>query len=232
MLLASFLSFGLFSGKLLALGSAVCLLVIGAGLVTGRRHRSGTAPAAPAMSIHPADLEANARFELSALMLRGERLDAASQVRWVLAAVRPQAEARHVRLEAAVRPGLAVWLDPRAFRKLMVDIVGQAVAAAPGGKVLVTGGEHGGRAQLAVVHDGPAPERGTVELALRSATEIVAFHGGSLEVDVRPGQGVTAIVRLPAFVGAPTRATAAGSAGLATPRSADGAVTEALLGSS
>jgi hypothetical protein len=152
---------------------------------------------APLPEVHPADLDRITRFELGSLTLRGERLDVAGEVRWVLAALRPRAAFGLVRLEVAVQPGLALWLDPRACRKLLIDVVGQAIEAAPTGRVLVTAFTHGGRVQIGVSNDCAVLPREAAETALRSVREIVAFHGGSLEVDSRAGQGITTVIRLP-----------------------------------
>ena len=233
---ASFMNFGVAGGEILALGLLAGLILLGVNALTAAGTPAAPSRAAGEPGIPAAEIEQIARYEWSALTLRGERLDVAGEVRWVLSAVLPQAVERSVRLEAAIRPDFAIWLDPRAFRKVLSDIVVQAVAAAPGGKILVTGGDHGGRAQIAVTHDGTASARATAELALRGATEIVAFHGGTLEVDGRAGRGMTTIIRLPAFVAAPVRAQAPAQPQAAPPQVAaprvDAPMTEALLGSS
>ena len=69
--------------------------------------------------------------------------------------------------------------------------VGHAIEAAPTGRVLLTAFRMAAGCSSACLNDCAVLPREAAETALRSATEIVAFHGGSLEVDSRAGQGMT-----------------------------------------
>jgi hypothetical protein len=174
------------------------------------RNRAGTlakqdAPDGP-------ELEEILHYEPGLLSFRGERLDVATEARWAMSALAGRAARLGSRLELAVSPGLAVWMDPRAFRKLLAEIVAQAIGAAPCGRVLLTAAPHGGRVQIGVSHDSPAASREALETALRPAAEIAALNGGTLEVTVRAGQGGTVRVRLPEPAANPAPATDAAAA--------------------
>jgi hypothetical protein len=94
-------------------------------------------------------------------------------------------------------------MDRRAFRKLLVEMLAQAIGAAPCGRVLLTAGPRGGRVQIGVSHDGPVVAREAVETALRASAEIAALNGGTMDVTVRAGQGVTVLARLPQLADPP-----------------------------
>jgi hypothetical protein len=147
------------------------------------------------------------RFEPSMLNSRGERLDVAAEANWALAALAGRAARKGVRLELAISPGLALWMDPRAFRKLLVEIAARAIGDAACGRVLLTGCRHGGRVQIGISHDGPPAGREELETALRPSTEIAALNGGTLEVSLRTGQGATVLVRMPEPAPAPAPAS-------------------------
>ena len=104
---------------------------------------------------------------------------------------------RRVRLEIAIQPGLSVQADPRGFHRALVCLLENAIGHAPGGKVLVGGMRHGGRIQIAVLDDGQGPNRLEQAADLRSVEGIVALHGGTLQIESRPGQGTLVVLRLP-----------------------------------
>jgi len=126
-----------------------------------------------------------------------------------------------VRLEIAMQQDLAVRADPRGFRLALLGILENAIGHTPCGKVLVGGARHGGCIQIAVLDDGQGPERLVQEAALRPVERIVALHGGTLQVDTRPGRGTMVILRLPEPVMPPVAPTVAQAAGAATPAVAD-----------
>ena len=196
-------------------GSFPWLLAAGtvAGLLgTAAFRRSSAPPVAQTAAPNP-ELDETRRFEPSILACRGEQLSVASEARWAMAALAAEAQRRGVRLEVAVAPGLRAWMDPRAFRKLLVEMIAHAIDAAPYGRVLLAAGAHGGRVQIGVTHDGPAGTRKSVEGTLRPVSDIAAMTGGTFEVIARAGHGATVLVRLPepttATVRAPQPAAAA-----------------------
>ncbi len=112
--------------------------------------------------------------------------------------------ARHrVRLEIAIQPELSVRADPAGFRRALIGLLENAIFQAPGGKVLVGGTRHGGRIQIAVLDDGGGASRPEQAAALRSVEQIVALHGGTLQIENRPGQGTLVVLRLPEPLAAP-----------------------------
>lgn len=114
-----------------------------------------------------------------------------------------------VQLQIAVQPYLAVHADPCGFRRALVAVLEKAIAHAPCGKVMLGGTRHGGRIQIAVLDDGHGPDRQTQEAALRPVERIVALHGGTLQIEVRPGQGSLVILRLPEPAAAQAKPTTA-----------------------
>ena len=150
------------------------------------------------------------------LSFRGERLDVATEAHWAMTVLAGRAARQGVGLELAVSPGLAVWMDPRAFRKLLVETVAQAIARRPGPGPADRGARMAEEVQIGVSHDGVAAPREALETALRPSTEIAAMNGGTLEVKVRAGQGATVLVRMPE----PTAHPAQASNATATPTAA------------
>ena len=146
--------------------------------------------------------------ERGTVRFHGERLEIASEAEWAMTALTGRAAAKGVTLKVALVPGLAVWMDKRSFRRLLVELISRAIADAACGHVLLTGCRHGGRVQIAVSHDGPPASREMLEAALRSSTEIAALNGGTLEVKICPGQGATVLVRMPEPAAASTPVSA------------------------
>ncbi len=209
--------FGVF-GEMLVLGAAGSVVWFVGNLMMPRLPPAVVPGpvSAPMPDVHPADLDRVTGFELGSQTTRSERLDVASEIRWVLAALKPRASFGLVRLEVAVQPGLALWLDQRACRKLLIEAVGHAIEAAPTGRVLVTAFSHGGRVQIGVSNDCAVLPRAAAETALRSATGIAALNGGSLQIDARAGQGMTTTIRLPPYAQpAPSPAAPAAAASAA-----------------
>jgi signal transduction histidine kinase len=131
-----------------------------------------------------------ASFASSLLDIRREALEALREVDGLAA--------RHrVRLQIAIQPDLAVRADPRGFRRALIDLLENAIGHAPGGKVLLGARRHGGRVQIAVLDDGQGRDRREQEAVLRPVERIVALHGGTLQIETRPGQGTLVVLRLP-----------------------------------
>ena len=192
-------SFGILGGgglTSLALLSAAASSVLGFAAL-----RNGSKALVRGSIADSPELEQISRFEPGMLAFRGERLDVRAEAHWTLSELAPRAAYAGVQLRQAIAPGLAVWMDRRAFRKLLVGLLEQAIGEAPCGQVLLTAGSHGGRVQIAVSHDAPASTRQALETALRPAMEIAALNGGTVEVIVRAEDGATVVVRLPGVAG-------------------------------
>jgi signal transduction histidine kinase len=136
-------------------------------------------------------------FDLGRMPFVGGVLDVAAEVRDVLAQLAAEAARHLVRLEFAVQPELSVHADRLALRAVLSELVGNAVEHAPGGRVLVSAVRLGGRVQIAVIDDGAGPEAALQEAALREVAQVVALQGGTIDVEVHPGEGTTVLVRLP-----------------------------------
>lgn len=123
-------------------------------------------------------------------------LGVAAAVRAALARVRPEARQRLVRLEMAVPDDLVVRLDADAFDRILAALLVTAIRAAPAGRVLLTGGRRGGRVEVAVAGDGGTADRDSLTADLRRASELLALHGGTLEVRCIPDAGAVFVARL------------------------------------
>lgn len=124
-------------------------------------------------------------------------LDVAAEIRTVLNRLDRRTRDQRVKFTLAVEPALAARAEPAAFRQALSDLIEHALRRAPGGAVLVTAGRSGGRVQVAVSDDGLISEEPAAESALRATSQLLALHGGTLEIDNHPGEGMTALMRLP-----------------------------------
>jgi signal transduction histidine kinase len=133
-----------------------------------------------------------------------------------------------VQLAVAVAPSVpAIAADPGQLEQVLVNLLINACdACSAGGHVSARAGAGEGSVEIAISDDGCgiAPEhlssvldpffttkkrgQGT-GLGLTIAADIVKNHGGSLEIESRPGSGTTVRVRLPAATAATATATAA-----------------------
>jgi signal transduction histidine kinase len=145
--------------------------------------------------------------------LAPESVDLGALVEDVAGRARPLAEARGVRLEAAAPGAGTAVVDPAQLRQALDNLVRNAVEATPAGGLvrLAARREAGGRAvevtdtgrgigpdELPRIFDlyfTTKPEGTGVGLAVTQ--QIVTAHGGTIEVDSRPGAGTTMTVRLP-----------------------------------
>ncbi|HSD30040.1 MAG TPA: ATP-binding protein, partial [Vicinamibacteria bacterium] len=146
--------------------------------------------------------------------LAPEPVDLGALVNDVAVGARPLAEARGVRLEAAASGTGTAVVDPAQLRQALDNLVRNAVEATPAGGLvsLAARREDDGHAievrdtgrgiepdQLPRIFDlyfTTKPEGTGVGLAVTQ--QIVTAHGGTIEVDSRPGAGTAMTVRLPA----------------------------------
>ncbi len=126
---------------------------------------------------------------------------------------RPLAESRAVALEAELDQAGEALVDPEQLRQALDNVLRNAIEAAPaGGRVRVSARSLAREHLLEVSDTGPGippealprlfdlyfttkPEGTGVGLAVTQ--QVVAAHGGSVEVDSRPGQGARFTLRLP-----------------------------------
>jgi signal transduction histidine kinase len=146
--------------------------------------------------------------------LAPEPVDLGALVDDVAARARPLAEARGVRLEAATSGTGTAVVDPAQLRQALDNLVRNGVEATPaGGLVRLAARREGGGHAIEVRDTGRGiepdqlprifdlyfttkPEGTGVGLAVTQ--QIVTAHGGTIEVDSRPGAGSAMTVRLPA----------------------------------
>lgn len=122
-------------------------------------------------------------------------LDVATEARTVLSLVAELAAQRGVRLEFAVEPGLVVRMALDQFHELLGVALTHAIRT-DGGHVLLGAMRHGGRVQIAIIDQGGGTDREQQEANLRPAARLAALQGATLEVDARPGEGTTILLRL------------------------------------
>ena len=138
------------------------------------------------------------RLELGRTPLASGPIDVTREAEAVLGLFAGEAAAHHVALELAVQPQLTVRADPRAFREILFDLVDNAVAHAPCGRVLLGAARSGPWVQITVLDDSPNSNQQDRRSELRSAERLAALYGAVLEVDVHAGDGTTITVSLPA----------------------------------
>jgi hypothetical protein len=114
------------------------------------------------------------------------------------------ATARFVHILLAVNPGQTVHADPVALNAILLETIGTAVRAAPGGQVLVSVRPLGGQMHILVTDDDGSADQNLRESLARGAGDLIALQGGTIAVDARPGRGTTVTLRLPSWIGAAT----------------------------
>jgi signal transduction histidine kinase len=139
-----------------------------------------------------------ARMELDRSTFAAGVLDVALEAMAVMRQFECFAAERYVALELAVQPGLAVRTDARVFREIVGDLVSHAIEQSPCGRVLLGAAHIGGRVQITVSDEAAHSDRALRASELRPAERLAALQGATLEIDARPGQGTTVVLRLPA----------------------------------
>ena len=145
--------------------------------------------------------------------LAPERVDLGALVRDAGERARSRAEARGVRLEVEASGAGEAVVDPAQLRQALDNLVRNAVEATPeGGLVSLVARLESGGAVVEVRDTGRGIEPDHLPrifdlyfttkadgtgVGLAVTQQIVAGHGGTIEVDSRPGAGTTMTVRLP-----------------------------------
>ena len=143
-------------------------------------------------------------------------LDAAEVLAEAVEMVRPIASGRKVEMETRTcGPGPAMWSDPEALRRILVNLLTNAAQASPeGGRVSAEVSDDGGEALFVVKDHGPGiprenqsrifepfyttkpPGQGT-GLGLSVCQGLAERMGGQIEVDSRLGAGAAFRLRMP-----------------------------------
>jgi hypothetical protein len=171
---------------LVALSSALAVTGLFLATAWGQGHY------APAISAAQSD---DPRFDLRQTPFAGDVLDVATELRAVLAAQETAASHNQVRFDLAMQPDLAIHVDPAVFRQALTDAVTSAIANAPGGRVLLSAFRLGASAHIGITDDGQSGD--FARDGLRPSAELLALHGGGVDIDPRPGEGLTVVLRLP-----------------------------------
>jgi C4-dicarboxylate-specific signal transduction histidine kinase len=120
-----------------------------------------------------------------------------------------------IRFQVAVDPGLPwVSVDPALMRRVLVNLLENALQAMPGGGTLgVRARQVAGQVELTVSDTGPGMDSATLErifepyfstrdtgtgLGLAIARRTVEEHGGRIRARSRPGSGTSFVILLPA----------------------------------
>lgn len=163
-----------------------------------------------------ADLRTLAESDAGALELAREAVPLADLLADVAASFAAQAVAAGVRVDLQVAAGApAADADPGRLRRVLANLVSNALAHTPaGGSIRLGATRSGGECEITVADTGSGidPElagraferfvkgpgsRGS-GLGLSIASDIVAAHGGTIELGPNPGGGTVARLRLPA----------------------------------
>lgn len=127
-------------------------------------------------------------------------------------------EVREVRLNFAARNiGVQIWADRRAFRQILINLIGNAIKFTPAGGTVTVTGEHSMREAVVTVRDDGlgmtqadiqtalepfgrvvSPEiSGGTGLGLPISRKLVEMHGGELTLISAPGEGCMVSVSFP-----------------------------------
>ena len=170
-----------------------------------------------------------ARADAGELEVRREPVDLGAVVADVAEMFEPLAEERGVSLVSSPTSLVAVVGDSSRLRQLVTNLVDNAIKfTGVGGTVTVRVERDGGRVRLLVSDSGigipaehlphvferfyqasPARTGNGYGLGLSICKWIVEAHGGTLQVESRPGSGTTFVVALPLTSLAPARSEAA-----------------------
>ncbi|KAF4405434.1 HAMP domain-containing histidine kinase [Streptomyces lycii] len=189
------------------------------------------------------DLSSLSRVEEGAFTLRRTPTDVSALAESTAERLRPQFDDGRVALTVAPGPPVTALLDPDRVAQVLVNLLGNALAASdPGDRVSVTvrsGHDPVPYAEFAVrdegigiaeqdlervftrfervEHPGRAAPAGGSGIGLTIARGIVRAHGGDITAtSAGPGRGAVFTVRLPLRPGTGSAGTAAGTAGTVT----------------
>ena len=159
------------------------------------------------------------KIEAGGMVLKRERYPLARSIGEALAAIRPAAAAKRIRIEERGQAGCEIDADPLRVKEMLYNLLSNAVKFTPeGGTVWIESAVEGGFARITVADTGigiPPDEqenifdkfyqvgnttRGVREgtgLGLSITKELVQMHGGWMEVTSAPGQGSRFTFTLP-----------------------------------
>ncbi len=166
------------------------------------------------------------RIEADRFALQRVAADPAAIARECAAIMRHTAETARLRLTADIDADLPeCFLDPRALRQILLNLLSNAVKFTSDGEVRLMARRDGDALVFTVKDDGVGMSaealakigarftsaqgagvrgQGGAGLGLSLAMSLAELHGGRIDLQSAPGEGLTAVVRLP-VVAAPER---------------------------
>jgi len=186
--------------KVITIGMTYVVAVMvasGIFIAAGRRNKQVSALAsAPGTDRFPADpLWDQPEIDLSA---PHPPADVGAAMRVALKRLLPILRNRAVQAEIALSPGLMVPMQGAAVTDLLEDLLSNAIQSAPASRMLVTAGRQNGGVYVGITDDMPAADLTVRTDCVRGLKQRAAMLGGTLQVDVRPREGATVTLWLPA----------------------------------
>jgi C4-dicarboxylate-specific signal transduction histidine kinase len=123
-------------------------------------------------------------------------VDIVAELSTILSRLLPEARRQFSEVTTAIQPDLVAASDPAAFRQALTDLFEAALQRAPCGRIIVTAGRQGPRVAITVSDDGMVAGLHATESVLRGTSQLLAMQGGTLEIDMRPGEGTITTMRL------------------------------------
>jgi hypothetical protein len=125
-------------------------------------------------------------------------LDVETELRAAAAEIVPLLFRYKTRIDVAIRPGLMLRANRSALREILHEVLRRAVLDTATEQLLLTAAPEPGRVRIAITDDSPATATSARQAALRDTAALLAMQGGSMHIDVRPGQGTIVALYWPA----------------------------------
>jgi hypothetical protein len=124
--------------------------------------------------------------------------DVGAALRIALKRLTPTMASQFVQADIAAPAGLLVRMRGTALSDLLEELVATVLRSAPASRILLTAAAHGERIYIGITDDMPGADAAVRRAGVRGLMERIAMRGGALDVDVRPAEGTTLTLRLPA----------------------------------
>jgi hypothetical protein len=124
--------------------------------------------------------------------------DVGAALRTALKRLTPTMASQFVQADIAAPAGLLVRMRGTALSDLLEELIASVIRSAPASRILLTAAAHGERIYIGITDDMPGADAAVRRAGVRGLMERVAMRGGALDVDVRPAEGTTMTLRLPA----------------------------------